>query len=208
MKSQDIGVLLKLICLRNRSKGLYQSYYEGWGDWDGVDENDFGQKAMFSIESVVGSEYTSRSLEASTGISKSQVHLSIKRSEAVGLIRKDRLTDIPITNAKGLFEFIVYGLKFVFPAKEGVMTRGIATSLGAPVLSGELMTGGELVPVWSDARGKTKGIAIEPLFKSVGIAVKQDPELYAMLALVDAIRIGRSRERNLAMEKLKGRFGL
>jgi len=43
---------------------------------------------------------------------------------------------------------------------------------------------------------------IEPLFKSVPYAVRLDAELYALLALVDAIRIGQSRERNLAIKLL------
>jgi hypothetical protein len=40
----------------------------------------------------------------------------------------------------------------------------------------------------------------------VVIAIKHDPELYAMLALTDAIRMGQPRERKLATEKLNRLF--
>jgi hypothetical protein len=57
--------------------------------------------------------------------------------------------------------------------------------------------------VWPDAQGKNKGLMIAPLFKTVGHAVRRDPELYALLALVDAIRTGSPREANLAKDLLK-----
>jgi len=64
------------------------------------------------------------------------------------------------------------------------------------------MTSGELPPVWSYAKGKVKGVAIEPLHKNISVAIHNDPVVYAMLALTDSIRIGQPRERNLAVKKL------
>ena len=60
--------------------------------------------------------------------------------------------------------------------------------------------------MWPDARGNNKGLEVSPLFKTVGHAVRRDPELYALLALVDAIRIGSARESNLAKDLLKKRM--
>lgn len=184
MKSQDIGLLLKLSCMQRRE-----------GDTYGRIEH-FEQR------------YSVRALAAETGISKSQVSLALQRSLDVGLAKRDRRLGNPHVNTKGLFEFIAFGLRYVFPAKLGVVTRGVPTSLGAPVLEGKLMSGGELVPVWSDAQGDTKGQAVEPLFKSVTYAIKRDRELYALLALVDAIRLGQPRERNLAIELIQQRLGV
>jgi len=45
--------------------------------------------------------------------------------------------------------------------------------------------------------GHEKGQAIQPLFKLVPRAVIDDESLYEYLALVDAIRLGNSREANL-----------
>lgn len=206
MKSQDIGLLLKLVCLYKREKGLLLSFrYKDWKDWEQNLENELIEDLhpIKTVEDFVISEYSVRSLADSTGISKSQVNLALQRCFDVGLAKRDRIADVPRTNTRALTEFIVYGLRYVFPAKLGTVTRGIATSLGAPVLEGKLMTTGELIPVWSDAQGNTKGQAVEPLFKSATYAVRRDPELYALLALVDAIRIGQPRERKIAIDMLQ-----
>jgi hypothetical protein len=210
MKSQDIGILLKLICLHKREKGLLSSFgHNGWEDWEWGLENELigDWHPTKSAEDFVITEYSVRSLADSTGISKSQVNLALQRCFNVGLAKRDRNLDVPRTNTKALTEFIVYGLRYVFPAKLGSVTRGIATSLGAPILKDKLMSTGEFIPVWTDARGNTKGQAVEPLFKSVTHAVRRDPELYALLALVDAIRIGQPRERNVAINMLQEHLG-
>ena len=48
-----------------------------------------------------------------------------------------------------------------------------------------------------------RGIALAPLYKSVPEAAKLDSLLYERLALIDAIRDGRTREHNLAEKELK-----
>ena len=149
-----------------------------------------------------GIQFSVRALAESTGVSKSQVSLSLQRCQDLGLTTIDRFSGLPRANVQALGEFIVYGIRYVFPAKPGEITRGIATGLAAPVLQGKMMTAGEFVPVWPDARGDTKGQAVAPLFKSVPQVIETDPHLYALLALTDAIRIGQARERNYAADKL------
>lgn len=198
MKSQDIVLLFKLVCLHKSEQALFGAAHKAWPlDWQ---DWEVESASASTVELHI---YTARALEELTGISKSQVSLSMRRCVDVGLIRFDRKLDVPRVNRKALFEFVVYGLKYVFPAKPAEITRGIATAFAAPVLNEVLISGGELVPVWPDARGHTKGQAVEPIYKSVVFAVRKDPALYAMLALVDAIRIGMPREVNLAKELLK-----
>ena len=184
MKSQDIGLLLKLVSLQGQESQLKQS------------------------TNNIESRYTARALEQETGISKSQVSLSINRCYHVDLLKKDRHLGVPRVNVRALEEFISYGLKYVFPAKMGELTRGVPTAFAAPILSEKLMSAGELPPVWPDATGKTKGLTIEPLFKSATFAIQRDHKLYALLALVDAIRVGQSREANLAKQLLKEQLGI
>ncbi|MCH4562334.1 hypothetical protein MKP05_04200 [Halomonas sp. EGI 63088] len=212
MKSQDIGLLLKLVALRSREgpgpdshagKGS-KALPDDWRDWalDDVDI-DLHQDSLPGLEDdLLLARYSVRALAEATGISKSQVSLALQRCLEVGLVRKDRKTGVPRANARALFNFIVHGVRYVFPAKPGEITRGIATTFAAPVLEGQLYSSGELPMVWPDARGNSKGQAIEPLFKSVPYAVRRDPELYAMLALVDAIRLGHPRESKVAAERL------
>ena len=45
-------------------------------------------------------------------------------------------------------------------------------------------------------------MGLEPLYKTVPIAARRDPRLYEILALLDALRDGRARERRLAEEHL------
>ena len=187
MKCHDIGLLLKLYSLQKQEEKNQSNEIE----------SDF-----------LLTRYTARALEQETGISKSQINLSIHRCYDIGLARKDRRLGVPRVNTKVLFDFIVFGLKLVFPVKPMEITRGIATAFSAPVLKEKIMSAGELAMVWPDARGDTKGQSIEPLFKSATFAIKQDPEMYALLALVDAIRVGQPREANLAIEMLKERLGL
>lgn len=211
MKSQDVFLLLKLASLAHRevtaSRLSDSAGPAAWQDWLPDEDGDSDVRRAGYDSGVVedagaSKEYGVRPLAESTGISKTQVGLALQRCYDVGLAKPDRLSGVPRVNHKALLEFVVHGLRYVFPAKPGELTRGIATGLGAPVLEGRLMTAGELVPVWPDPLGNTKGVAVEPLYKTVTRAVRRDSRLYALLALTDAIRLGQPRERNLAGELL------
>lgn len=211
VKSQDIFLLLKLASLAHRDAAANRTGHAvapaGWRDWLADEDSDRDllralHDSGAASEADASKAYGVRALADSTGISKTQVGLALQRCYDVGLAKPDRLTGVPRANNKALLEFVVYGLRYVFPAKPGEVTRGIATGLGAPVLEGKLMTAGELVPVWPDPHGSTKGVAVEPLYKTVTGAVRRDSRVYALLALTDAIRLGQPRERNLAAELL------
>ena len=45
-----------------------------------------------------------------------------------------------------------------------------------------------------------------PLYPQAPEAVLQDPELHALLALIDALRVGQKREKTLAIGELKKRI--
>ena len=57
-----------------------------------------------------------------------------------------------------------------------------------------------------DPEGSIRGESFSPLYKSVPIAAKNDSKLYELLALVDAIRGGQTREREMAKKELKKRL--
>jgi hypothetical protein len=146
-----------------------------------------------------GARKTFAQLSDELGMSASEIHSSVGRGAAAGLI--DPNSRMPLR--KPLEEYLLHGVRYAFPAKRGPVTRGIPTSYGAAPLARYFHTSDELPPVWPDPEGSTKGYALEPLFKPIGKAVRQDPKLYELLALVDAIRDGRARERKLAEQKLK-----
>jgi hypothetical protein len=109
-------------------------------------------------------------------------------------------------NLSALEEFLLHGLKYAFPAERGEVTRGMPTSYAAPPLKDAIASGDELPPVWPWRDGDTRGIALQPLYKTAPVAALQDPFLYELLALVDAIRDGRARERKIAEKELINRL--
>ncbi|SDF88040.1 hypothetical protein SAMN05216337_108219 [Bradyrhizobium brasilense] len=182
MKSQDVVILLKLVSLEHGERGHPRL--------------DVHREDPFSV----------RGLGASLGISKTEVNASVNRSIASGLAVKDRNSGRPKPNRRNLCNFIVHGLKFVFPARPGAMTRGVPTAFAAPSLKSLLISAGEYIYVWPFAKGKIQGQSLEPLFKSVPEAVQKDERLYEYLALVDAIRIGNQRETGVAVERISERL--
>jgi len=137
---------------------------------------------------------------ADLGLSPSEVHGAIKRLHRSRLLLGPEMQDKP--NVLALEEFLVHGLKYAFPADHGEVTRGVPTSYAAAPLKIEISRGDELPPVWPWPDGDTRGIALEPLYKTAPIAALRDPVLYEFLALVDAIRDGRARERKIAEREL------
>jgi hypothetical protein len=138
------------------------------------------------------------------GLSPSEVHGAIQRLRSSRLLHGPALKDRP--NISGLEEFLVHGLKYAFPAEHGEVTRGIPTSYAAEPLKSEIAVSSDLPPVWPWPDGITRGVGLEPLYKNVPRAALHDPALYQLLALVDAIRDGRARERNLAERDLVRRL--
>lgn len=134
----------------------------------------------------------------------SEVYTSIKRTRASQLVQGSELHDR--LNRTALLEFPVHGLRYAFPAERGTVARGMPTAYAAPPLSSSFATGDEPPPVWPYAQGAVRGYALKPLHKNVPQAALGDPALYELLALVDALRDGRSRERALAASELKKRL--
>ena len=195
MKGHDVGLLLKLLSLHKQEQ---DSEFEKSGN--------LSTKATSKED--LSTQYTARVLENETGISTSQINLALNRCLDIGLAKKDRRSGLPRAHTKALYNFIVHGIKYVFPVKPSEITRGIAAAFAAPVLNDKLMSAGELVFIWPDAKGSIKGQAVEPLFKLAVYASQRDFEMYALLALVDAIRIGQPRESQLGIRVAEKRLGL
>ena len=133
------------------------------------------------------------------GMSPSMAHSAVKRAVQARLF--DNQLRRP--KRKALEEFLVHGVKYAYPPDIGTMTRGIPTAFASPMLRNEFAHGGSNseVYVWPHPEGEARGIELSPLYKSVPDVARHDEKLYAALGLLDAIRIGRARERQLA-EKL------
>ena len=122
------------------------------------------------------------------------------------MARHDRKSQLPVANSKILLDFIISGIRYVFPAKPGAVARGIPTGFEAPGLEGLLSSVTEYHYVGPDAEGGDNGQVIAPLYKSAPLATKKDHLLYQSMALVDAIRLGDAREVAIAIDALKKRL--
>lgn len=152
---------------------------------------------LFKILILGGNEWSQSMLSAQLGISQSEISESIKRSKYAGLIS---ILDNSV-NKKAFFEFIIYGLKYVFPQKPGPIVRGMPTAHSAPFLQSEFLS--EDHYVWPSGKGHARGQAIIPLYRSVPGAAEIDLSLYEYLALADILRVGRVREKEMAIELLE-----
>lgn len=151
-----------------------------------------------------GPRPTMAQLGADLALSSSQIHASLKRLEKSRLITNVREGGRPVL--KAVEEFLLHGVRYAFPAQHGETTRGIPTGYAAPPLNEHIAAGADLPPVWPDPEGKVRGTTLEPLYRTVPAAVKKDPALYELLSLIDALRDGRVRERQIAERELTSRL--
>jgi len=209
LKSQDILICLKLCSLHLHDTKLKQGHRPasaallsasaGW-EADPIETAQHELSGDLSQQSQL--EWTYATLSKRLGLSASECNEGVKRALTCGLLRKSRIGTRPLPAGKALIEFLVHGLKYVYPGQEGTLARGIPTGFAAPVLSSQLHSAGEHIYVWPDARGATTGLALQPIHKSVQIAVRYDVILYELLAMIDAIRFGKLREAKMASELL------
>lgn len=124
----------------------------------------------------------------------------------------DRLAETTVFDASSrrvnrseMERLLVDAVRFMFPARLGVRTRGVPTAWGAAPLAGELAAGDE-IPVWPSPTGTVRGAALDPLHgAAIGLAAT-NPRLYEQLTLVDGLRLGDARARGVAAELLRSRI--
>ena len=158
--------------------------------------------AILKVHSWDSTNWTYSSLAQSLGMSASEVHAALERSEAAGLYYGSERKILK----QAVFEFLVHGLRYVFYAQPGPLSRGLPTAHSAEPLKSKLVASPSEVYVWPDPQGVVRGQAIAPLYRSVPQAASNDPKLYALLSLIDAIRVGRVREQRLAASELEKRI--
>jgi DNA-binding Lrp family transcriptional regulator len=133
---------------------------------------------LLKIVSLNESKWNQNAIARDLCISQSEVSEAIKRMKTAGLLDVKGKKVIRFA----FFNFLQYAVKYVFP-----------------VMPGSLV-------VWPYAKGNERGQAISPLYPSVVEAVQKDKKLYELLVLVDALRVGKVREREMALSILKERI--
>ena len=134
-------------------------------------------------------------------MSVSETHAGMKRAQRAGLIHicDDRFQ----VGVRAFEEFLLHGLRYVFVPDRGELTRGLPTAHAAPPIASHIVATDEPPPVWPTPDGSVRGLAFSPLYKAAPQAALRDATLYELLVIVDALRGGRARERQIAAKELK-----
>ena len=132
--------------------------------------------------------------------------LCISQSEVSGALERCRTAKLVDDSKKhlnllALRDFLVSGLQYVFPAIIGPIVHGVPTYISASPIMEMVSADGESY-VWQNKKGSSRGSSIIPLYITVPEAVQKDAELYKLLVIADTLRIGKTREREVALREL------
>ncbi|RYZ27694.1 MAG: hypothetical protein EOP49_42100 [Sphingobacteriales bacterium] len=155
---------------------------------------------LLKIISLNGETWMNKELAAALFLSPAEISNSLHRSTISGLLDADRCR----VRLQSLIEFLNYGLPYVFPQMPGGMAKGMPTGHSHDYLKDKIITSETLV--WPDAENNHRGFSVQPLYPGAVRAAKSDARLYLYLALTDVLRMGKVREKALALEKLKEEF--
>ena len=158
---------------------------------------------LFTILCWKEDRWTYAELGDELRMSSSQVHYALERLDYSHLFEKDERYLHPYE----IEEFISHGVRYAFATRPGRLTRGTPAAVSSPI-GEELFVSSGRGPgyVWPNPEGEVRGQGIEPLYKHVPTIVEKWPELYDWLALIDIIRIGSAREREVAAEEFADRI--
>lgn len=135
-------------------------------------------------------------LAARLHLSIGHVHGAVRRLQSALLL-------VPGTrkaNGPNLTEFVHHGVQYTFYPVTGGPARGVPTAHSAAPMRALLTPGDELV--WPSGEGTMRGNSILPLYPGAPRLVDSAPRVYEALTVIDTLRVGQARERELAREWL------
>lgn len=162
-----------------------------------------GQDVVLLVQLLAAEPgWTIRGVGEAVDLAPGPVHRSLGRLSESGLYdaRRRRVLTGPAE------EFLLHGMRFVFPARPQGEVRGDPTAWAASPLKELLASSDLLPPVWPAADGTVRGLALEPLHPGAVSAARRNPVTAERLALLDALRAGDARVRGLAAEQLRLRL--
>src|SRR5687767_9890558 len=92
-------------------------------------------------------------LAAELGIAQSEISLALERARNAGLLDSSKRKPMKAS----LAEFLIHGLKYVFPAVLGPIDRGFPTAHSAPPLSSRIVSNPNDQVVWCSPDGNVRG---------------------------------------------------
>ncbi|MDR0970106.1 MAG: hypothetical protein LBM67_06175 [Lentimicrobiaceae bacterium] len=156
---------------------------------------------LLKIITMEGQEWVFADIARALQLSESEVSYTMERNKIAGLVGSDKTR----VNKLALRDFLIYGLKYVFPPQPGHSARGIATAHSAPPVKDHIAESDDHY-VWAYYKGTKRGNTIVPLYDKIPAIVESQPDLYELLTIVDTLRIGKKREIEIAIQELDKRL--
>lgn len=135
--------------------------------------------------------------------SPSQVHAALRRLQAAGLIKPGTRA----TNPRALLDFLLAGLRYVFPVERGAIREGVPTAYSALPLSAVVDAVDVLVWPAPGHRLAVRGFSLTPLYPRAAQLAERSPDTYQLLTVADALRLGDPRLRPHARAALEAAIG-
>lgn len=156
---------------------------------------------LLKIISFKNDQWRSIDIAKEIQLSPSEVSEALNRCRTAKLIDSKKRK----ININSFREFLLFGLKYVFPTEPGAIVKGIPTAHSASPIKEHISSDSDIY-VWAYAKGTHRGQAIAPLYATLPQAVQNDKAFYELLTIIDTIRVGRSREVQIAVEELNKRL--
>ena len=153
-----------------------------------------------------GIDLSVREIADQIGISAGEVSKGTKRLIGARLlVERDRKI---FAESGALFEWLGYGVRYAYPAESIGYGRGMPTSWNSPMVHSEVSPPSPPI-VWPVPSGDVEGMQINPIHDSVALACSNDKRVYHAFSLIEAIRMGKPREleiaRRLLSELIRGK---
>lgn len=145
---------------------------------------------------------SARELEAELGISKSSIANSLIRLRELELIKDGAAPGSRRVNRVILRDFLEHAVRWLVPATVGDFELGLPTAHSAKAFATKL-SGDDDPLVLPLPHGPKRGRAVSPIHPKAPEAARRDPELLHLLTIVDAFRVGRARDREVAAAELR-----
>lgn len=154
------------------------------------------QDIILLMKLVVHPGMSQKDLAQELSISTAEISHGMKRLKVSQLMNQDGSI-----NKEAVIEFLVHGLKYIFPAEFGTLGAGIPTAYAKPAFKYVRYKKDDIY-VWSHPQGNKRGIILKPIYPTLPDACLSDDQLYTLAALAEMIRMGRAREKNIAAEEI------
>lgn len=143
---------------------------------------------------------TQTRIAAGLGVAQSSVHRALAQLDASRLVLGGK------PERRAFRELAVHAVRYVYPPVLGAPSRGIPTAHASPGLAPLLVA--EQPLVWPLDGAPSFGPALEPLHPCVPKAAARSAGFHDLMGVVDALRVGRARERAAAEKRLDVLLGL